>query len=700
MRQAAKFRFWWNTGFVLAAALIVAATALLVLNDLDQRYPPPLQFAGERSVEFHDRDGRLLRAYATSDGRWRLHIDLDDVDPQFIDMLIAYEDKRFWDHRGIDPWAMLRAASQMIANHRIVSGGSTLTMQLARLIEPREGRSIVAKLRQMARAIQIERRLTKAEILQAYLSLAPYGGNLEGVRAASLSWFGKEPKKLRLSEAALLVALPQLPELRRPDRHPGNAKRARDRVLTRMADAEVIARSEIERATRFAVPRTKLAMPAYAPHLADLARSKMPDAPELASTLDRDIQARLEHVARTRARKLGPTVSVAIMVADARTGHILAEVGSSDYFDDRRFGWIGMSRAIRSPGSALKPFIYGLAMQEGFAAPETIISDRPASFHGYRPRNFDKTYQGDVPVRLALQMSLNVPALHLLDAVGPARLANLFDRAGTPPQLPRGEAPGLAIGLGGAGFSLKDLVQGYTAFPNLGLVSQLGNGVDREPGGRPSKRILEPAAAWHVSDILSGVNRPSGSATRKIAYKTGTSYGYRDAWSIGFDGRYVIGVWAGSADNRSIPGLTGISAAAPILFEAFAKSGLAPVPLPAAPAGALRLTASELPAGLQRFSSGGDGLVPVGLDEAPPRFVYPPDGARISLTDSGRADIAPLVMKLQGGKAPFRWLANGELLDERSRRRQGSWVPDGRGHSNLTVIDAEGRAASINVFID
>ncbi len=700
MRPTAHFRLWWNAGFALAAGLIVATTAFVVLSDLDQRYPPPLEFASERSVEFHDRDGRLLRAFATSDGRWRLHVDLADVDPQFIGMLIAYEDKRFWDHHGIDPWAMLRAASQMITNRRIVSGGSTLTMQLARLIEPREGRSVVAKIRLMARAVQIERRLTKAEILQAYLSLAPYGGNLEGVRAASLSWFGREPKKLRLSEAALLVALPQLPELRRPDRHPGNAKRARDRVLTRMADAKVIARGEIERATRFTIPRIKLAMPAHAPHLADLARTKLPNAAELASTLDRNIQARLENVAKARARKLGPTVSVAIIVADARTGHILAEVGSSDYFDDRRFGWIGMSRAIRSPGSALKPFIYGLAMQEGFAAPETIISDRPANFHGYRPRNFDKTYQGDVSVRLALQMSLNVPALHLLDAVGPARLANLFDRAGTPPVLPRGEAPGLAIGLGGAGVSLKDLAQAYTAFPNLGLVSQLGNGVDREPGGRPSMRVLEPAAAWHVSDILSGVDQPSDTAARKIAYKTGTSYGYRDAWSIGFDGRYVIGVWTGSADNRSIAGLTGISAAAPILFETFAKSGLTSVPLPVAPAGALRLAASELPAGLRRFSSGKDGLVPVGLHNAPPRFVYPPDGARISLSNGGSADIAPLVMKLHGGKAPFRWLANGKLLNERSRRRQGSWIPDGRGHSNLTVIDAEGRAASINVFID
>lgn len=695
-----RFQFWWNTAFGAAAGLIAMLILIVVLDDLDKRYPPPLDGISNLSAEVVDRNGALLRAYATDEGRWRMRVQLEDIDPQFVDMLIAYEDKRFHDHHGVDPAAIGRALVQMLTNGRIVSGGSTLSMQLARLIEPREKRSLASKFRQMARAFQIERRLSKEQILQAYLTLAPYGGNLEGVRAASLAWFGKEPKKLRLSEAALLVALPQLPERRRPDRHPDAAKTSRDRVLFRMADAGVIARSEIERAARYPVPRTRLALPALAPHLADLALSKTPGAPTHETTLDKRMQANLEQVAKAAARKLGPTVSTAILVADARTGEILAEVGSADYFSERRFGWISMSRAVRSPGSALKPFIYGLAFQEGIAAAETIISDRPANFGGYRPQNFDLTYQGDVTVRTALQMSLNVPALALLESVGPTRLTSLFANANAMPVLPRHEKPGLAIGLGGAGVSLKDLVQLYTAFPNLGRVVELGNGIDRMPPMRPGKRVLEPAAAWHVSDILSGVARPAHSPLRKIAYKTGTSYGYRDAWSIGFDGRYVIGVWAGSADNRSVPGLTGISAAAPILFEAFSRTGRNPVPLPVAPAGALRVAASDLPAGLKRFASARTGLIPVGQFENPPEIVYPPNGARIELRASSGTNASPLVLKLQGGKAPFRWLANGKPLEKRSRRRTGNWVPDGRGYSTLTVVDADGRAASVEVFID
>lgn len=695
-----RFQFWWNAAFVLAAGLIGVFILAIVVDDLDQRYPPPLDAINNFSAEVVDREGELLRAYATDEGRWRMQVRLQDIDPQFVEMLIAYEDKRFRDHYGIDLIATARAVVQMLTNGRIVSGGSTLSMQLARLIEPREKRSLSSKLKQMARALQIERRLTKDQILLAYLTLAPYGGNLEGVRAASLAWLGKEPKKLRLSEAALLVALPQLPERRRPDRHPGAAKTARDRVLFRMADAKIIAASEIERAARYPVPRIRLALPVLAPHLADLARSKAPKALKYETTLDGRMQANLEAVARKAARKLGPTVSAAILVADAHTGEILAEIGSSNYFSERRFGWIGMSRAVRSPGSALKPFIYGLAFQEGIAAAETIISDRPANFGGYRPKNFDLTYQGDVTVRTALQMSLNVPALMLLDSVGPTRLTSLFANAKAMPRLPSHEKPGLAIGLGGTGVSLKDLVQLYTTFPNLGRVVEIGNGIDRMPLMRPGKRVLERAAAWHVSDVLSGVARPAASPPRKIAYKTGTSYGYRDAWSIGFDGRYVIGVWAGSADNRSVPGLTGITAAAPILFEAFSRTGRNSVPLPAAPAGALRIAASDLPAGLKRFASARSGLIPVGQFENPPEIVFPPNGARIELGALNGSQPSPLVMKLQGGKAPFRWLANGKPLEKRSRRRTGNWIPDGRGYSTLTVVDADGRAASVEVFID
>ncbi|WP_245411886.1 penicillin-binding protein 1C [Phyllobacterium leguminum] len=732
------------------------------LLTLDRLHPPPLN--ATLSPEVIDRNNHLLRAFATKDGRWRLKTTLDDVDPRFVRMLVAYEDRRFWSHHGIDPLALMRAAGQFLANGRIVSGGSTLSMQLAKLIEPRTERSIGAKLRQLARAIQIERRLSKQEILELYLTLAPYGGNLEGVRAASLAWFGKEPRLMTIAEAALLVALPQLPEKRRPDRNQVGARAARDRVLERMAATGTIDAGEIVRASAESVPSTRRALPALAPHLANDAMRADPAVRVRKVTLDRKVQAGLENVAKAAAATLPPRTSVAMILADAATGEILGDVGSADYFDDSRWGWIDMTKIPRSPGSTLKPFIYGLALEDGLVAQETIIEDRPASFSGYRPQNFDMSYQGDVSIREALQLSLNVPAVRLLDAVGPTRLMVRFRRAGVDAQLPKGETPGLAIGLGGVGLTLRDLVQLYAGLANEGRVVRLGDGVGKEghvelceapPSGLPAispsrgeitpsqgfrtqsqtlqkerrgscqpisplegempgkaeggiappafpqmhdpHPLLTPAATWAIADILSGVLPPKGSPRLGIAYKTGTSYGYRDAWSVGFDGRHVLGVWVGRADNAAVPGLTGYASAAPILFEAFAKSGLAIAPLPRPPAGTVRMSRAELPPGLRRFAPGS--LVTASAREAAPEIVYPPEGSAVELMAGEGGEMSPLMLKLQGGRAPFRWLANGRPLPEPSRRRTTSWMPDGAGYSTLTVIDAAGRAASVGVWV-
>jgi len=685
----------------LSAATVIglAAIALGALHALDRAYPPPLPARLAVSTEVLDRDGALLRAYATPDGYWRLDTHLDDVDPQFVKMLIAYEDKRFFDHGGIDPLALLRAAGQFAGNRRIVSGGSTLSMQLARLIEPRESRSLGSKLLQTLRALQIERRLSKTEILERYLTLAPYGGNLEGVRAASLAYFGKEPRRLTVSQAALLVALPQLPERRRPDRNRDRAQAARDRVLERMVSAGVLNEREARRASAEPVSGTRLALPALAPHVADIALRKAPSEIRHKLTLSKRVQQGLETVAASAAARLGSRVSVAMVLADSLTGEILGEVGSADYFDGSRSGWIDMTRAVRSPGSTLKPFIYGLAMEQGLVAQETLIEDRPADFGGYRPRNFDMTYQGDVSVRQALQLSLNVPAVRLLDAVGPSRLLARFRQAGVTPALPRAEAPGLAIGLGGVGMSLRDLVQLYTGLANGGKARTLRDGTEIAPLRNSGGMVLEERATWQIADILSGVKPPEGAARRGIAYKTGTSYGYRDAWSVGFDGRYVLGVWAGRADAGSVPGLSGYASAAPILFEGFSRSGLAAVPLPRAPGGAFRTARADLPITLQRFSPAADGLAALSATEPAPQIVFPPDGAHVDLAVA--SDTAtPLVLKLQGGRAPFRWLANGRALEEPSRRRTATWQPDGAGYSTLTVIDAAGRAASVKVFVE
>ncbi|KGD87400.1 penicillin-binding protein 1C [Rhizobium sp. YS-1r] len=689
----------WKFSIGLAISLVAAAGLIVGLDAADRAFPPPLEKTHVFSAEVLDADGELLRAFATPEGRWRLKTTTEDVDPRFLKMLIAYEDQRFRSHSGIDPLALGRAALQLVTNGRVVSGASTLSMQVARLIEPRETRSVSAKLLQLVRALQIERRLSKEQILELYLTHAPYGGNLEGARAASLAYFGKEPRRLSVAEATLLVALPQSPEGRRPDRHLNAAKVARERVLMRSAVVDLLGDGEAERAAGDAIPTRRLQLPAYAAHLAEAAIRRQPKAQEYRTTLKRSIQQGLEQVAREAATKLAPKISLAMVMADVTTGAIVGEVGSADYFDASRSGWIDMTRVYRSPGSTLKPFIYGLAFEQGLVSQETIIEDRPADFFGYRPKNFDMSYQGDVSVRQALQLSLNVPAVRLLDAVGPSRLMIRFRRAEVRPVLPPNEAPGLAIGLGGVGITLKDLVQAYAALANRGIPVRVGNGIKDQPSAIEGEPLLEPQAVWNVADILSDVLPPQGSRRLGIAYKTGTSYGYRDAWSVGFDGRYVLGVWVGRPDNGAVPGIAGYQTAAPILFEAFSKSGVPITPLPPAPAGAIRLAQSDLPISQRRFSMTANGLISASTREPAPQIVYPPEGARVDL-GAQTGEISPLVLKLQGGRAPFRWLANGRPLSDISRRRTNEWTPDGAGYSTLTVIDAAGRAASVRVFVE
>ncbi|MGZ3352967.1 MAG: penicillin-binding protein 1C, partial [Xanthobacteraceae bacterium] len=556
--------------------------------------PPPVGEGLTFSALVVDRDGKLLRPYITLDGRWRLPASRADVDPRFLRLLLAYEDKRFEAHRGVDPFALGRAVMQLIGQGRIISGASTITMQVARLLEPRSERSFTAKLRQMVRALELERTLSKDEILALYLSVAPYGGNLEGVRAASLAYFGKEPRRLTLGEAALLVALPQSPEQRRPDRSADAARNARDRVLDRLVAAGVVPADEIARAKREPVPDGRKPMPMLAPHAADAAVAAAPDRSLHRLTVDATLQRNLEELARERAHALGPDISVAILAVDHGSGEVLARVASADYFDTRRAGQVDMTAAVRSPGSTLKPFIYGLGFEDGLIHPETLIEDRPIRFGSYAPENFDLTFQGTVTVRRALQLSLNVPAVAVLDRVGANRFAARLEQAGGSFALPEGEVPGLAIGLGGVGVKLSDLVALYAGLARLGTTIPLTERIADRGDAPTARRLLDPAAAWYVDNILLGTPPPENAAGGRIAFKTGTSYGYRDAWAVGFDGRYTIGVWVGRPDGAPVPGLLGRVAAAPILFDAFARTGKLPAALPRAPTGALVAATAKL----------------------------------------------------------------------------------------------------------
>jgi penicillin-binding protein 1C len=679
---------------VVAAVLFVSVVFAAWVVSLP---PLPLRQAQQASTVVIDRNGKLLRAYAMADGRWRLPVDArKDVDPAYLNLLFAFEDQRFWQHRGVDPLALGRAAFQLITRGRIVSGGSTITMQLARLMEPRQQRSLYAKLRQIVRAIEIEHELNKDQILDLYLTLAPYGGNLEGIRAASIAYFGKEPKRLSLAEAALLVALPQSPEMRRLDRYPKNARAARDRVLERMVDEHRISQEDADQAKAVAVPRLRKPMPILAPHSADQATSAFKDQPIIKLTLDATLQKVLEPLARDRALAIGPYVSVAIIVVDNATGEILARVGSADYFDYSRAGQVDMTRAVRSPGSTLKPFIYGLAFEDGFVHPESLIEDRPIRFGSYAPENFDQTFQGTVPVRKALQLSLNVPAIALLDRVGSSRLAARLRQAGANLVLPKDEAPGLAMGLGGVGVTLQDLALLYTGLPRLGTtrpLREIMNGKDeREP-----LRLMDQVAAWQVGNVLMGTPPPENAVHNRIAFKTGTSYGYRDAWSVGFDGRMTIAVWVGRPDGAPVPGLIGRTAAAPILFDAFARTGKLPVALPKPPKGALVESNVKLPLPLRRFRPIGE-LVRSGNEHAL-HIQFPLNGSRIDVDRSAGTEAAAMPVKVTGGVLPMTMLVNGASVGEIDGRRQRLIDPPGPGFARLTVIDAAGAVDTVVVRI-
>jgi len=632
------------------------------------------------SSEVRDRNGDLLRAYTIEDGLWRMEVSADQVDPLFYDMLVAYEDKRFYAHPGVDLVATLRASGQALGQGRIVSGASTLTMQVARLLEDGTTGRWDGKLRQMRLALALERRLSKAEILGLYLRLAPYGGNVEGVRAASLVWLGKEPKRLTPAEAALLVALPQAPESRRPDRHPEAARIARDRVLMRLAKAGVISEEAALAGHRDPAPLGRKPMPQVAPHLSDRALAEGAGRHDL--TLDAGLQRGLEDLVRRHLVGRDDRLSMAVLVADYATGEIKASVGSPNYADTVGQGFVDMTQAQRSPGSTLKPLVYGLSFDRGLAHPETVIMDTPVQFGRYAPQNFDGVFRGEISVRRALQLSLNIPVVRLTEALGPAHVMAALKAAGVQPGL-QGGAPGLALSLGGVGVTLQELVQLYAGMARGGdaVTLQWRQGGADTPEGR---RFLSAASSWQLGHVLAGVTPPSTAGPPgRVAYKTGTSYGHRDAWALGWDGQHVAGVWIGRPDGTPVPGAFGGDLAAPILFEILGRARVGDAPLPAPPPDVLLVSRAQLPAPLQRFGRE--------EDRRPLRVSFPPDGARLSLSEGG------VPVKLRGGTPPFTLLADGAVIAHGMNRSEFIAPVSGLGFTTLSVIDALGRAGRVSI---
>ncbi|MBJ6984554.1 penicillin-binding protein 1C [Luteimonas sp. MC1750] len=549
-----------------------AVALLLILLALDLAFPPPLPAAGDHATLVTARDGKPLRAFADAGGVWRHPATEASVSPLYIEALLAYEDRWFRHHPGVNPVALLRATWQAASSRRIVSGGSTLTMQVARILEPHR-RTPLGKFRQILRALQLEAHLSKAQILALYLERAPFGGTIEGVEAASWAYLGKPAARLSHAEAALLAVLPQAPTRLRPDREPEAARRARDKVLARMASSGRWSRAEVDDARIEPVVARALQPPLSAALLAERLRARDPGATRIVSSIDAALQRTLEERLRAHVGPLPERTSAALLVVDNASMEARAYIGTAAFGDRARLGHVDMVRAWRSPGSTLKPFVYGMALDDGLVHAQSLLVDAPQSFGGYRPGNFDAAFNGPVSVADALRLSLNVPAVDILDRVGPARFAARLDHAGIGLRFPRGSRPNLALILGGTGARLEDLVGAHAALSRGGTAGRV-----RYTPADPvvERRLLSPGAAWIVHEVLAANPRPGerddtfdAGRRPRVAWKTGTSYGFRDAWALGTSRRYTVGVWVGRPDGTPLPGQYGAVTALPLLFEVF-----------------------------------------------------------------------------------------------------------------------------------
>ena len=568
-RLPVRLRKWTRIALVCLSLLCVAGVVI------DQWLMPlPVNLLTRpNSVFVYSSEGKLLTGFTSSDRFWRLPAKLEDMSPKAVSGLIEIEDRFFYRHPGINPVSLVKSAFANFRAGRIVRGGSTITMQIARMIEPKE-RTIPNKLREMFRAVQLEVRYSKSELLEFYFNLAPYGGNIEGIGAASYFYFGKSPSDLTWAEAALLIAIPGSPERFRPDRELERAQSRSSMILARLCEAGVITGEEMDAALIEEVPSQRLSVPRIAPHLAAALRTEYPDSSRLHTTIRCDVQKSCERLAAEyHNRYVAKDIhNLAVLVIDNERAEVVARVGSPDFEDSTHGGQVDATAAPRSPGSALKPFVYGLAFDRGLLSPEMKVPDIPVSYGGYRPVNYDESYRGVISVREALVHSLNIPAVNTASEVGLRDVHGLLKRGG----LSTLERPfyeyGLPLVLGACEVRLSDLTNLYAALAREGIYkeSSLLSGDVTGPG----VRLLSPEACYLLTDILVDLKRPELSELWRstadmfpVAWKTGTSYGRRDAWAVGYTPRYTVGVWAGNCTGEGSVDLVGASIAAPVMLD-------------------------------------------------------------------------------------------------------------------------------------
>ncbi|MDF3625875.1 penicillin-binding protein 1C [Brytella acorum] len=655
----------------LGGGLMMMGVTALGLLLLDRLAPPDLHRARDAALLVEASDHSLLDAHTSRDGMWRLPLKAANVDPGYLALLMKTEDHRFEHHPGVDPQALGRALWQIARRGHVVSGGSTLAMQVARLLTPHP-HTWTGKIRDIFRALQLEWRYGRSGVLDLYLTLAPEGRNIEGIRAASLLYFGHEPDHLSTAEAAILVTLPRRPSAFRPDRHPQALRAAARRTLARAA----LPTPDILQAP--AAPEIAHLAPELLGHFLTVHRDGV-----ILTTLDSGLQRRVRDALTASPAPLRGTFA-ALVVNEKR--QIVVWIGGAEH--DGPGHAIDGVLASRSPGSTLKPFIYGMAFEKGWMTPRTRIRDVRLSIGGYAPLDFDRAFRGETTVSEALQLSLNVPAIQALRKVGPKAFMERLAANGATLSLPKarnGEksAPSLAIALGGVDLSLHDLTMLYTALDHQGRTAPLQ--IEAQPATAETM-LLTPRAAADIRAILRGTAPPEGvSGWNRVAFKTGTSYGNRDGWAMASTPQWTVGIWAGRPDGTASPGLTGRDTAGPVLAEVLAL--LSPPESPALQDEQERHRAlATLSPALRKLSP-----------DDTPQIIFPRDHAEIE-SRSSDGTMLPVGLEASGGHPPYRWFVNGMALDV-PPGAQPAWTPDAPGFAHLALADASGAHMAVEIRV-
>lgn len=550
--------------------LILSFSLLGLFLVLNLFFPLPDKIA--YSIIVRDADGEVVNAYLTPDDKWRMKTELNEISPLLRKTIIAKEDKYFYSHPGINPFAVGRAAFTNLLRMKRASGASTITMQVARALEPRR-RNIFTKLIETFRAFQLEWKYSKNEILQLYLNLVPYGSNIEGVKAASLLYLAKAPDHLSLAEITALSIIPNRPSSLVIGRNNDAIIKERNRWLQKFADDGVFTKQEIKDAEAEPLTAVRRTVPHYLPHFAY--KLKKAGGINIKTAVVLNTQLKIEKLTEdyVRGLKLKGIRNAAVVVIDNKTHKVVSYVGSAGFADTTDGGQVNGAAAVRQPGSTLKPLLYGLCIDEGLLTPKRMLNDVPVNYTGYAPENYDKEFHGAVTMEYALEHSLNIPAVRSLKGLGKEKLIQKLVSADFK-QIQKDQGKlGLSVILGGCGASLEELTGLFSAFANNGVY--VSPQYTQEAVGK-RVQILSPEAAYLITDVLSKVNRPdfplNWTATEhmpKIAWKTGTSYGRRDAWSIGYNKAFTVGVWCGNFSGAGVAELSGANVATPLLFRIF-----------------------------------------------------------------------------------------------------------------------------------